>query len=165
MKDKKNAVIVIGIFAALIIIAIISVIFFPKVFRSTSINLSKDGNRMDIPTIESYVKSEDGEEHRLRVNFSITIDEDKSYRKSDLQNYIKDAVDELKYEEISGEGGVEYIKNEVMEKLSEHIESGELSGIYISDLAVGDLIFPEKAAEKKNNVNELLEGINKGTKK
>jgi len=165
LKDKKNAVIVIGIFAALITVAIISVIFFPKVFRSTSINLSKDGNRMDIPTIESYVKSEDGEEHRLRVNFSITIDGDKSYRESDLQNYIKDAVDELKYEEISGEGGVEYIKNEVMEKLSEHIESGELSGIYISDLAVGDLIFPEKAAEKKNNVDELLEGINKGTKK
>lgn len=163
MQDRKNAVIVIGIFAVLIAVAVISIIFFPNVFKSAS--LLKDGNRLDIPTVESYVKSEDGDSHRLRVNFSIKVDGDKTFTKSDLQNYIKDAVDGLKYEEVSGEGGVEYIKNEVMKKLSEHIEAGELSGLYISDLAVGDLIFPKKAPEKKGNVKELLEGINKGSKK
>lgn len=142
-KKHKGSIIII---AFLCILALAAIIFSYSYYVSSQIQI------LDLEQISfSVLPKNDENFHQINMKFSIetTSKTLKNSNKDTINEMILDILNNESYEKISGEGGTEYIKQKVTDKLNDNFNDGDLKGIYISEFT--DKVSPFIGNDEKEN--------------
>lgn len=155
-KRGKGTLIVVS----LLLLLSVAGLYFGFIYPRTD-NPYENTVSIEVPTVQaSLLSAGSGEAHDVQANFTVEIDKELqgSVTGRALQGYITEIMSTLDYDEVIGEGSVEYVKSEVQRQLGGYLSEEQLQGVYITDLNTSKSL-PHLALPDDTQRNKVFENL------
>jgi len=126
-KETKIGLIVIGIVAALVVLAII--------FATVNTGVQSPTHLVNVPAVETVLVSDTGTAHRFGAR--VVLEFDNSVGDLDqtlLHSEIRAAINALSYEDITSFQGPDIIRNAVRERVSGTVAEDALVAVFLTEV-------------------------------
>ncbi len=109
-------------------------------------------------TVAVQAPTKDGEYKTVTATYNIEVN-DKEINKGQVDEIIRGSMEEFTYEDYTGDDALENLKSQVSSDLENEVGFGNVTGVYISEYATGNVTPSTDVEKSQENRNGIMKGL------
>ncbi len=141
----------------LVILFLLALLMLVFIFTMSN-GISFDTDQSFETTVSVQAPTEEGDYKTITATYSIEVN-DKDINKGQVDEIIRNSMEEFTYEEFTGDDALENLKLQVSQDLEDEVGFGNVNGVYILDYATGTVPPKSDYEASQENRNEIMKGL------